>query len=66
MIITKPEVDPIGLYNQKQTAAALHVCRHTLKRYIEAGAIKPRRRKAGRGVVFSGADIIKCWRTTLK
>jgi len=33
MITTRPEVEPAGLYTQKQAAKALRVERHTIKRY---------------------------------
>lgn len=61
MIIDKPEVSPDGLYNQKQTAEALHVSRHTIRRYEASGCLKFRIRKAGMAKVTTGADIIKCW-----
>lgn len=63
MIVTKPNVEPSGLYNQSQAATALGIERHTLKRYADNGLIKCRVRKAGRGLVFTGADIIKCWQS---
>lgn len=63
MIITKPEVITNGLYSQKQAAEALHVERHTVARYEADGLIKFRVRKAGRGKVTTGADIIKCWQS---
>ena len=40
MIITRPEVEPDGLYNQTQAAKALHVDRHTIARYANDGFIK--------------------------
>ena len=61
MIITKPDVDPEGLYSQKQAAAAMHVDRHTIARYEADGCIKFRVRKAGRTKVTTGAEILKCW-----
>ena len=61
MIIDKPIVNPDGLYNQKQAAAALHIDRHTVARYEADGIIKFRIRKAGKAKVTTGADIIKCW-----
>ena len=61
MIISKPEVDPNGLYNQRQAAEALHLDRHTIARYEANGCIKFKTRKAGNGKVTTGAEIIKCW-----
>ena len=58
MIITKPEVEPDGLYNQ-----GLHVDRHTVARYANDGLIKFRVRKAGKGLITTGAEIIKCWKS---
>lgn len=62
MIIRKPEVNPEGLYNQKQAAEALHVDRHTVARYEADGLIKFMVRKAGRTKVTTGAEILKCWK----
>lgn len=62
MIITKPEVEPTGLYNKTQAAKALQVSRRTLSRYADAGLIKFRVRKAGGHIITTGAEIIKCWR----
>lgn len=61
MIISKPEVDPKGIYNITQAAKALHIHRRTMARYIAEGLIKFRVRKAGRQKVTTGAEIIKCW-----
>lgn len=61
MIITKPEVVPEGLYNQKQAAEALHLDRHTIARYEANGYLKFKRRKAGGGKVTTGMEIIRCW-----
>lgn len=61
MIITRPEVDPKGLYSMTQAAKALHIDRHTVSRYAANGLIKFRVRKAGRQKVTTGAEIIKCW-----
>lgn len=47
MIIEKPEVIADGLYNQRQTAEALKVDRHTIARYE------------------AGAEIMKCWKSTI-
>lgn len=63
MIVTKPEVEPDGLYNQGQAAKALHVDRHTVARYANDGLIKFRVRKAGKGLITTGAEIIKCWKS---
>lgn len=61
MIITKPEVIPDGLYNQKQTAEALHLDRHTIARYEANGRLKFKTRKADNRKVTTGAEIIRCW-----
>lgn len=63
MIITRPDVEPSGLYNQRQAAEALHVDRHTIKRYADEGLIRFRVRRAGKGLVVSGSEIIKCWQS---
>lgn len=61
MITDKPDVNPEGLYSQKQAATALQVDRHTVARYEANGLIKFRIRKAGRGKVTTGGEIIRCW-----
>lgn len=63
MTVTRPEVQPNGLYNQRQAADALGVERHTVARYEADGLLTFRVRKAGRGKVTTGASIIKCWET---
>lgn len=64
MITTRPNVNPAGLYNQAQAAAALGVERHTIKRYEDNGYLKFKVRKAGRQKITTGAQIIKCWEST--
>ncbi len=63
MIITKPDVEPDGLYNMAQAAKALHIDRHTIARYADNGYIKFRVRKADKRRITTGTEIIKCWRT---
>ena len=38
MTTTKPDVNPDGLYNQKQAAEALSVSRQTIRRYTASGS----------------------------
>ena len=72
MIISKPDVIPSGLYNQKQAAEALHLDRHTVARYEANGRLKfktrkadnrkvTKTRKADNRKVTTGAEIIRCW-----
>lgn len=61
MIVTKPDVHPDGLYNQKQAAEALHIDRHTVARYEAGGFIKFKIRRAGKTKVTTGKEILKCW-----
>lgn len=63
MIITRPNVEPNGLYNKKQAAEILKISRTTISRYEDNGLIKFRIRKAGKRKVTTGAQIIKCWET---
>lgn len=63
MIVTKPDVEPDGLYNQRQAAEALHIDRHTIARYAADGIIKFKVRKAGKKRITTGAEIIKCWKS---
>lgn len=62
MITTKPNVDPDGIYNIKQTIEALQICRTTLSKWIANGYIKARIRKTSGRPVITGAEIIKCWK----
>ncbi len=64
MIETKPKVAPEGLYTQAQAAKALQIDRHTVARYAENGVIRFKVRKAGMRKVTTGAEIIKCWKST--
>lgn len=60
MTTRKPEVEPSGLYSQKQAAGALGVDRHTVARYAANGVISFWLRTCG-GKVTTGAEIVKCW-----
>lgn len=60
MTTSKPEVDPAGLYSQKQAAQALKIDRHTVARYAAKGHICFRPRACG-GKVTTGAEIVECW-----
>ena len=64
MVTTEPNVMPTGLYNQAQTAAALGVGRHTVARYEKAGYLLFKVRKVGGRKVTTGAQILKCWKST--
>lgn len=61
MTIERPNVIADGLYNQRQTAEALKVDRHTIARYEADGLIRFNIRKAGKAKVTTGKEIIKCW-----
>lgn len=64
MVTTKPDVNPIGMYNQSQTAAVLGVDRHTIKRWEDNGYIAFKVRKTNKQKVTTGQQIIKCWEAT--
>ncbi len=61
MIITRPNVEPNGLYNKKQAAEELKIARSTISKYEADGLIKFRIRKAGKRKVTTGTQIIRCW-----
>ena len=63
MIITRPDVELDGLYTVSKAAAALHVDRHTIKRYAEKGLITFRKRQANGRPVTTGRQILRCWRS---
>lgn len=64
MINTRPNVDPEGRYNQKETAEILCIDRSTVKRYEENGYILFKVRKAGKHKITTGKQILKCWEAT--
>ena len=59
MTNTQPNVSPMGKYNTAETCNALGVCYNTLMRYIRDGLIRP---SHGSKRMFSGMEIISCWR----
>lgn len=61
MTNTRPNVDPAGRYNQRQTAEALQVDRHTVRRWENEGHISFSIHKASRRKYTTGKQIIKCW-----
>lgn len=61
MIPTKPDVYPDGLYTQSQTARALGVDRHTVKRYTTSGLLKCKVRKSDGRTVIKGTQILAVW-----
>lgn len=63
MIITKPEVDPEGIYNIKQAIEALQISRTTFNKWMNNGYVKVRIRKTSGRPVVTGTEIIKCWKT---
>lgn len=66
MRVQRPEVIPDGLYNQKQAAELLGVCRHTIANYEQAGQIVFKYRKAGGRKVTTGEQILRCWDSLYK
>lgn len=65
MIVSKPKVDPGGLYSLSQAARALEMNRHTVAHYRDEGMIRFRIRRYNKKPVVTGADIIKFWRSTI-
>lgn len=63
MITTRPDVELDGLYTVSKAAAALHVDRHTIKRYASKGLITFRKRQANGRPVTTGRQILRCWRS---
>lgn len=61
MTSTRPQVNPDGLYNRKETAKALGIDTSTLHRYTEKGVIKSSTRKGTGRRVWRGEDIIRLW-----
>lgn len=58
----RPKVSPSVRYTQKQAAAALHIDRHTLKRYTDRGLIGCSEKLTGGAKLYRGADILRLWR----
>lgn len=61
----RPEVDLKGLYTVHEACTLLGISRRTLKRYLDYGAIEHHVRKADHRIVFYGADLLKCYTTTI-
>lgn len=63
MTNTKPKVNPDGRYELKDAAEALLIDRSTLLRYTHKGEIRCGIRKSNGHRVWTGAEIIRLWRT---
>ena len=61
MTTVQPEVPLGGKFNTKQAAQALGISYNTLMRYVASGYIRPSMGRKRR--FFTGAEIIRCWRT---
>jgi hypothetical protein len=66
MIATEPKVNPAGLYELKEAAAALGIDRSTLTRAANRteNGIRYSIRRSNHRRVFRGIDIINYWRLT--
>ena len=63
MVSVRPNPDAAGRYSISETCAMLGLHRNTLRRYTEAGAIKPKYDKDNGRKTYSGLEIIKFWNT---
>lgn len=61
MTAVKPEINPDGLYQAKQTAELLHIHRSTLYRYAEQGILPAHGIRRNGRQVWKGRDIIRAW-----
>lgn len=61
MTNTRPNVEPDLRYNQRETAEALKVDRHTVRRWEIEGHISFTIHKASRRKFTTGKQILKCW-----
>lgn len=65
MICTEPNVVSSARYGVLETAAILAVNRTTIFRYEQGGYLKPGYRKANHKKFFSGAEILRFWRSQM-
>lgn len=61
MTTTRPDINPEGLYELKDAAAALAISRSTLHRMTERGDIKARVRRVNGHRIWKGSDLIRLW-----
>lgn len=62
MTTNKPNINPEGLYNQKQAAEALEVSKATIRKWTRLGILHAEVRLATNRLCWSGAELIKFWR----
>lgn len=63
MISIEPNITATGRYTIGEAADALGVHRNTLRRYALAGAIKFGIRRTNNRMFFTGAEILRFWKT---
>ena len=63
--MTKPNATLDELYTVPETAKLLGIDRRTLRRWTLAGSIRSHIRKCDGRIVYTGADIIKCYSTII-
>ena len=63
MIAEQPNIIPTALYEVGAASKALRISYQTLYRYTKAGICKASLRKSNGRMVWSGNELIKCWRT---
>lgn len=65
MTKTIPNVDPDGKYELKAAAEALGIHKATLCKYHRDGLIRATRRRCNRRAIYSGAELIRLWKSVM-
>ena len=65
MVNTTPNVNPDGRYELKAASEALGIDRTTLCRYRRDGLIKATVRRSNKRAIYSGAEIIRFWKSMM-
>lgn len=63
LVSTQPKVALDGRYTPKETYTVLGISRSTLHNHTKAGRIKFRLRRNSKRYFYTGAEIIRYWRT---
>lgn len=63
LVSTQPKVALDGRYTPKETYTVLGISRSTLRNHTKAGRIKFRLRRNSKKYFYTGAEIIRYWRT---
>lgn len=63
MIKTEPDVNPQGKYELRHASQIMKVSKSTILRWTSQGLMRCSVRRANGRKVWSGAELIRAWRT---